>query len=138
MPYAEIEGDRARLIDPARDTPQTPGRDDVKPQADRMGDRILEESDEKSRFERFRKEGYEVADDAVDSTKKYARLGAEFFEDSRPTGHAETRADQPMAEPRRDGIDAGDAITSAALAGVLLAEATWRGVRHWRSSKEGT
>ncbi|GAA4983496.1 hypothetical protein [Actinopolymorpha pittospori] len=106
--------------------------DDIYPD----GPSVEEGNDKGSRLDRFRRNVYEVAEDGLDEIGRTAKTVQEFLSREPPTGHAETRSGPVISEAPREGADAGDAVTGAMVAGMLIFEAGRAGVKHLRHGRK--
>jgi hypothetical protein len=100
--------------------------DQIPDPAERKGDRIVNETDDKaSRRERMRREGYKATGEVRDGIRKVADQSKALKRP--PTGNPETRICPPAtgSEARagdHQGLDVGNAVTAGLAAGVLIGE----------------
>jgi hypothetical protein len=91
--------------------------------ADSCGDEIADtESDKDSRFERLRKRGFEKGDDALDAAEKGANQANDLLSKHPPAGHSETPTGPALSDAPHVGIDPGNMVTAAIVAGMLAGD----------------
>ncbi len=98
---------------------------------DRSGDEIADaENDKDSRFERLRRRGFEKGDDALDIAEKATNRAHDLLAKHPPAGHSETPTGPVVSDAPHVGLDPGNVVTAAILAGMLAGD----GIR-WFHSK---
>jgi hypothetical protein len=92
---------------------------DVEPNP--AGDRIAEDNDGLSHFEKWRRNNYKKTEDIQDVTKEHADNLHDLLGPP-PTGHAEATTTPEVSRAPYEGVNAGDTAMAMLVAGAMIGE----------------
>ncbi|GAA2421520.1 hypothetical protein GCM10010191_36310 [Actinomadura vinacea] len=104
---------------------------------ERTGDQIAE-SEPDSRSDRLRRKFFQQGDGIGISQggRKASNSVQDILNKPSPTGHPETRTSPTMSQPDHHGVEAGNALSAAVVAGVVITEVV-RWCRSRRTQRTG-